>query len=551
MRTATRTVEQVRDMHRHGQSPAAIAKALGISARTVYRYLDGDGMATRRRRQDAGRLQSPPPPEVWLEMVALCAVDGYGAAEALKVLAANGRIERGQYSASWLNRQLSQWGVSRKSCRRTGPRVHVRRERTRPNVEHQADGTPYESIYRDTRGDFWYEPDNPLLKGKQHAGKTPVHVFGCVDAYSRAFYMRAYDGERAENWLDFLWRAWAEKSDRAEFPFCGMPRLLRPDRGSGLLATVSTRALREAGVKVLPHEGGKAWLKGKVEAALRRYQRKCGLATKRLALGKSWEDLNIFLYEAARYLSGLEMEDGNRVKFIPFRRFLEITATPERLKLPPEWAAWQRLCLREDESRISPEMVITFGPSDAREKVELPFTSRFMAYATAGVKVRVLYTPHAQDPILLVLSPLAGDPGGEFRVERVRPGARPISQSESQLVTPAERLLAEAKASPFENWDPTKHWRECVERYAIPQAGSRAVIASASLFRRRLDLVEAINEFCRWGLMEFPVSDGDRAFVEELIERQGEGGCIDAEALQGQIDELVRVREGREVHRPG
>ena len=564
MRTATRKrITDARNMIASGQSVHQVAAHYGVAERTVYRWLDGDHVrsSTLKHRGDCGCEAKPMAPELLQTILAYVRLDKRGVAETLKMLEANGMIEPGEYSAGYVNERIRQLGHSKRGpmAKRHGPRVSVRRQRTAPNIEHQCDATPAGMVYIDNSGDVFYEPHNPLLKTKQHAGKTPVSVFLLCDAYSKAVYLRSYTGERADTWMDFLYRGWSRKHNAREFPFHGLPKILRCDRGSGLMAGVTRRALEEIGVKCLPHEAGQAWKKGLSERLIQSYQQICEPATRHMKF-HSLDEFNIFLDRAALYLNNLPRaqlagllatagdgsdagdagDAGGDRRATPFAAWLRID--PAKLREPPAWEDWQRLCLWEHQCRIDANMVIRFGSGETREQVELPFKPPFLEYANRGQQITVYYAPRRDDPIVVHLPPMAGFAGGDYRVDRVRPGARPVSVMESNIVTLGERMLEEARRVDRSAIDPMAHWAAAVELHDTPQATSRVVIDAATMFRRMLDRVDFIQRGQRAGQLSNPLSDGDAELVREIFAERAEIEQSEADNL---LAEIARVRRDR------
>jgi hypothetical protein len=520
--------------------------------------MGGNGVRYKAPRQDAAEtvLSKTMDAATFETLVNLVRHKKYGAAEALKVLTHEGLIERGSFSVGWVNRKLRDLGISKKQARH-GPRVSCRREQKKLNAEHQCDASPAASIYCDFSRDLDYIPDDPLLKGKQLIGKTPMHVFLLVEAVSRTIYLRGYDGERLENWLDFLYRGWCRKENPRENPFCGLPTVLRCDRGSGLMSGTFTRAMQEIGVKVIPHEAGQAWKKGKAERLIQHYQQVCEPATMGTGF-KTRDEFNIFLERAALYLNNLPrralddlLDDelaarcsqpkGQRTALGVWRNI-----TSDRLRMPPSPEEWARLCLREEECRIDDHATIRFGENEDRQLgVDLmrwPFTEY------VGRKCKVYYTPNSLDPILVRLPATTQCPGGEFRVERLRPGSRPAGQLGSTPLTMGEAILARAKGRDLSHLDRTAHWGDVVEQHTVPQPGSQVTLNSASMFRRMVDVSDAITRAVSMRVFALEaggfITGADRAAIDEIFAGRTH---VEQTELDRSLQELKGIKEQRKA----
>lgn len=542
------------DLRRGDRTVADLARAYGVTARTVYRVRDEAGLGAvaagdRRRRRDSGTRRQEMAPAAWQTLLRLVIDLGYSPREALRVMTGNGLIERGAVSERWVNRQLKSINMTRRQAARTGPQIFVRRERSGPNIEHQADATPAASIYIDARGDICYEPHDPLKKERQHQGKTRVHIFNLVDAYSRVTLLRAYDGETQENWSEFLYWCWSPKplSQRGAMPFCGMPSILRADNGSGLTAHTTCRSLRELGVKSIPHPAGQAWKKGKTERALQSFQQLCEPATQ-LRKFSSFDELNLWLYEASIYLS--HRTHGTTGK-APMALWSGIAA--DELREPPPRDEWDRLWLQEEEVLVRPTMTIKFGHGRWAEEVQLPLEHPVLS-RYVGKRVTVLYGRGRSDPIIVRCHALAGLAATETVVQRVAPGAMPPSQLNTNLVAYGEAMLREAReAVPMDalkQLDPTAHWRDNVRTdWSVPVAGHRVRIADPStLFRPEpVGLVRAIQIGQAAGIFAMPPSSADEAFLDALFAPEGQPRRerVERDEYDLALEGLRRARAGQ------
>lgn len=547
MRTATRPqIDEARRMLQAGTtSPEKIAANYGVSLRTVYRWMDGNGVRLKARRSDAGSVRSELSNEVWMELVAMITVDNWSVGEALKCLVANKRLAAGQISVSWITRRLRELGLTRKELKRHGPRAYVRRERRAPNVEHQVDGTPFASIYMNAENDLFYEPHDPLKKDAQHIGKTRVHVFGCEDAYSRALYLRAYDGETSENWMRFFHRAWSRKHNYHEFPFCGMPKILRCDGGSGLTSAVTQRSLAQVNIKIIPHGPGAAWAKGKIERVLQSYQTRCEPMTRRIKF-TSFDELNIWLERAAIYYNNLV---HGTTKETPFVRWNDIA--PADLHLPPSEEEWRRICLRQDAAIVYGDLTIRFGVGEDKSLgVQLPRLAPWTEYI--GRRLTVYFTPHAADPVLVDLPAVSGYSGGILPAARIRPGAQLVSSLQSNLVTLGEATLRLARDVSLEHLNPTAHWDAVTRHYPLAESsGQRATIAASELFRGRSYTQFEVAKAGQGGVdpvFGSPLNDQEIELIEQLMDEHGTADQPDGKmrisqaTLDAAFGELRRAR---------
>jgi len=511
-----------------GAKPPELAEKWGLSVRTIYTILRGQCVQPRRQRRDAGKRRCKLESHLWCELLSLILRDDYAPEIALEIMEANGRLAAGQVTASWVNSQLRQLGITRRRAGRngpTGPRVFVRRESTRPNARHQVDATPAASIYIDTSEDVTYEPRSRLLKDRHLRGKTPVSIFGLVDEYSRCIYLRAYPTETWESWHDFLFRAWSEKENPHDFPFCGLPAVLRPDKGSGLTNHAARRAMSELGIKVIAHEAGEPWKKGKIEAALRRYQRLCEPATHELKFA-SFAELNLFLERAARWMNS---RVHSATGAAPFGLWLSIR--DEDLWHPPTWDQWQRLCYRQEEVRVREDLVIVFGPSTDREEVELPYDPAITPYV--GKRITVLYAPGAEDPVLLRLPALSALdlPGREMPVPRVRPGARAPSQADSNRVTPGQLVALQGVRTDTSHLSRTAHMDSLDRVWAVPTGGQVVTLRSETMFRQDLGLFAAVGYCQKNGTMQIPPSDQESSALHRLFAGRQRVSTVELDAL--------------------
>jgi len=256
------------------------AETLGVSEKSIYRWAKEDGVCTGRKpRADRGRSVLSDETALKLAETLFNTQRKNGkicmtTKGAIRLLEKNGELAPGTVSVSHANARLRALGLDKR--RLNAPDPHVKMRSLYPNHVHQVDASVCLQWYTRKQGRMGFRAvaqqfyDGKIKNFKALVGKPVLHRYVITDHYSGAFWVRYYysPGERTEDLLDFLWRAWSPKQDPGHSPFCGVPQLLVSDKGSSLRSGACKLLLENLGVEAYLHKKGNPRAKGQVEGAM-------------------------------------------------------------------------------------------------------------------------------------------------------------------------------------------------------------------------------------------------------------------------------------------
>ena len=258
------------------------AQLYAISRATLYRLLRGDRRPKDACRSDRGCPRSMAAGEIerLCEVVAAMKIRTtnrkgrhLSTVRVLELLENHGvetpdgfvKLEKGQITASTLNRHLNRLGYDHQRMIREPPAVRFQAEHS--NSIWHFDMSP--SDLKHLKAPPWIDPDRQ--------GAPTLMLFSVVDDRSGVAYQeyRCVYGEDAESALKFLFAAMSPKANEGD-PFQGIPSTIHLDNGSVAKAAVFKRVMESLGVEVITHlpagsDGRRttARSKGKVERPFR------------------------------------------------------------------------------------------------------------------------------------------------------------------------------------------------------------------------------------------------------------------------------------------
>ncbi|HWP58990.1 MAG TPA: hypothetical protein VNL14_13945 [Candidatus Acidoferrales bacterium] len=299
-----------------------LAERFGISPGHVYRISQSVRATGRAARSDIGarRLTISEEQLQWLKSLTanydLTAEAAVGLAELNNVIPP-GTLNPATYNG-WLRRQ----GISRRRLKTDVKPVHEF-EAGGPNAIHQFDTTKLEQLHYDRQTDTlsW----NPRANRKNSRGEKPdaIWLYSLVDDYSRCKFALLYRSLNQYNHLDFLFHAWSEKPNPAEFPFYGIPQHIYIDNGGGNQGTKFRVALKKLGVHIIPTDPSydtphAARKRGKIESVFKLYNEWLKLFQIR---PMTWAEACESLYQ---FVLSLNRRTHSVTQASPFARWLEI-----------------------------------------------------------------------------------------------------------------------------------------------------------------------------------------------------------------------------------
>jgi hypothetical protein len=295
----------------------------GVSQRHLYRLSRSVRPAARKIRKDTGALKVAVADEHVDRIEQLTITYGIHAARAIEIAEMNGMIPRDVLTAATYNRILRERGLSHRR-RNTDVKPATRWEARSPNEIHQFDTTKLEHLHFDFETKrITYDP---RANHKNSRGEKPraVWLYLMLDDFSRCEFAYLYLDLNALNHLDFLCRAWGEKTNSAEFPFFGIPKHIYMDNGGGNQAIKFLAALAKLGVHRIPTEPSSsepyaARKRGKVEGAFKFYN--AWEREFRMNDSLTWDDAQEFLYQRVLERNRRDHATTHRA---PFQRWLSV-----------------------------------------------------------------------------------------------------------------------------------------------------------------------------------------------------------------------------------
>ena len=220
--------------------------------------------------------------------------------------------------------------------------------------------------------------------------KTKIIRIIIVDHYSGAFYVFYVisDGEKATDFLEGLWRAWTDKG--ADFPFCGVPKILYTDKGSSLQSFAAGQIFTALDIELITHQAGNPRAKGAVETLMTLVENQF---ESRLAddLPATIEEMNARAYRWARELNSYKPHHRHGEKrFVKFTNSINEKTDHYSLRLPPDFETFCELATSAPEERT-----VNSGRIVKWRKKKIFLGDDF---APTGVKVTVvrnIYNPNS------------------------------------------------------------------------------------------------------------------------------------------------------------
>ncbi|HNC94767.1 MAG TPA: hypothetical protein PKW90_01515 [Myxococcota bacterium] len=254
---------------------------LGVSADTVYRHLKSLGWKSgRKERADKGASRVTAED---LRQAAVLTASGLNKrgqpnvplSEAHRI-AQEQQLGAAKVSVGHLGRLLRRQGLGLDQMR--AGEASIQRVSAHPNHVWFFDISVCAQWYfRDSSGKKLepYTAAQIPYKPEQFKSKT-IHRYVMVDHTTGAYYVQYYyaGGERAEDIIDFFYRAMAPKAIGSDkYPMRGLPRRIVMDPGSANRSQMVRNLLGELGIIPEYHESGNAKASGAVETRHNHWQR--------------------------------------------------------------------------------------------------------------------------------------------------------------------------------------------------------------------------------------------------------------------------------------
>ena len=327
------------------------AATLGCTVNTVYKHLGALGWKSGRKvRKDKG-TSAALSADAGLAVASIAAQGrnkrgeaNIGLKEALVIAQEQGLV--GEVSYAHATRVLRERGLGAAQLRAPAPHIH--RVSSHPNHVHFLDiSVAIQWYFRDASGKkvaLHSDAGARFYEGKREnltALRQVIHRYVLTDHYSGAYYVRYYytSGERGEDVVDFLYRAWASKGPLAQaMPFRGLPRRLVMDQGSAFRCALVQSLLVGLDVKPEHHGVKNPKASGSVESRHGHWQRSY---EGRLAL-KPAPDLDTLNTWAEKWCSIANAERPHRRHGRP-PMAVWVGIDPERLREVPDRPAFLQL----------------------------------------------------------------------------------------------------------------------------------------------------------------------------------------------------------------
>lgn len=268
---------------RHRELRQRSATRWGVSERTVYRLTQAAMGRQRQTRSDAGqRVLSAAVVAQAATMLARTKTKKEKIVGTLPVildtLERRGLVEPGAVSPATLGRCLREYRLSRRQQK--APSASIQRISRHPNHVHLVDASICLTWYLREDGRIVRTPDveRRFYAGKPHEFaklRQILYRYILVDHCTNAFFAHYYysSGERAEDLIDFLLRAWSDKAEPLQYPFRGVPLVLAADQGPGMKAQTTRNLLANLDVEIDLHMPGVARASGAVENMMGTWER--------------------------------------------------------------------------------------------------------------------------------------------------------------------------------------------------------------------------------------------------------------------------------------
>lgn len=264
-----------------------VAGLLQVTEQTVYAHLRRLGWSSgRKARADKG--QSCVSVEDLTPVATIMATGrnkrgepNIPTSEAHRI-AAEQQMAAAQVSVGHLRRRLRQEGLSMEHLR--APKGAIPQVSTHPNQRWYFDiSTAIQWKFVDPttgrRLALYTDAGARFYEGKVENFKQVekyIRRFCMVDHYSGAYFVQYFyaSGERAEDVVDFFWRAMAPKEGLTQaFPFRGRPTAIVMDQGGANRSALVSTLLAELGVGAEYHAPGNPRASGTVESRHNHWQR--------------------------------------------------------------------------------------------------------------------------------------------------------------------------------------------------------------------------------------------------------------------------------------
>ncbi len=367
--SAEQITEIVHDLSKaKGRKRAAIvqeyAQRYGLSRGTIYRYAKKAGWNSgRKKRQDSGLHKIENFNEYCETVVSLIKKSThkykpqggqFTTGDAIDLLERQKLIPPGVLKESTVNEWMRRNGLSRKEMNAPTPHLILRTDH--PNHVHQVDTTRCAQWYlKDGGNEIGFQSGIDEVYKNKPTDKTTLFRYVLTDHFSGTFFFQYYPDEKASSHIDFLYRAWARKEDPSKFPFCGVPKILYTDKGSGLNNAAAKNLFRALDIDWITHRKGNSRAKGSVEGAQWLIERKFETALQ-VRPATTLFELNLWAF-----LKALELNNfikHNRHGMSRFQAWNTIES--EFLRLPPPEEIYKLLARQPKRCHVSSDGIVRF-----------------------------------------------------------------------------------------------------------------------------------------------------------------------------------------------
>jgi len=194
------------------------------------------------------------------------------ATETLIDIAYDSGFIKQKYSRSTADRLMSRYKINTQSYQKEVAAVSLIAECS--NHVWFVDATPADQYFLGKSNKIIH--DKSFFKDTSHAddrlrkyGFQKIWIYASVDLYSKAYNLMAFAGEHlGENTLHWtMFCKYAMQNNKKNL-FCGIPRIIYSDRGSGLTSGAFARFARYFGISLETHLPGNPRAKGAIESRL-------------------------------------------------------------------------------------------------------------------------------------------------------------------------------------------------------------------------------------------------------------------------------------------
>lgn len=263
------------------------ASACGVKLNTMYSRLKALGWKSgRKERKDKGSSKISTGELAEVARIMARGRNKRGqvnvpTTEAVRITQEQGQL-REDISAAQVTRLLREHGLDARRMR--APRAAISRVSAYPNHVWFLDiSVGIQWYFRDPKTgkklDLYSDGAARFYEGKRQnlaVLRRVIHRYAAVDHRSGAYFIRYYysEGENAEDVVDFLYRAMAEKTGVENvFPLRGIPTRIVADQGPAFKNALVAGLLEALGIKLELHKARNAKASGAVESRHNHWQR--------------------------------------------------------------------------------------------------------------------------------------------------------------------------------------------------------------------------------------------------------------------------------------